>query len=76
MLTLQNHVSLRTVGSLDVGSLKARAWETLRTAVQGVVHTRAAAAMRDGANSGGITATRSSTSNVAPRILQRGIERC
>jgi hypothetical protein len=44
VLTLQNRVSLNnlmTIRSLGAGTLTARAWETLRAAVQGVALTRA-----------------------------------
>ena len=44
MLTLQNHVNLNnltTIRSLNAGALTARAWETLRAAVQGVALPRA-----------------------------------
>lgn len=46
MLTLQNRVNLNnlmTIRSLGAGTLTARAWETLRAAVQGVAPTRAMA---------------------------------
>jgi hypothetical protein len=95
VLTLQNHVSLSaltTIGSLTAGSLKARAWDTLRAVVQGVAPTRAVAPMRrnvasvrggaamhDGAYGGGIAPTRGLASNVdqgMPRIMSRGLERC
>ena len=66
MLTLQNHVSLSnltTFRSLNAGALKARAWNTLRAAVQGVT------TIGDGAYPGGIAG------QDLPR-MRRGIERC
>jgi len=49
VLTLQNRVSLNnlTIRSLRAGTLTARAWETLRAAVQGVAFVRDAAARPD-----------------------------
>ena len=49
VLTLQNRVSLNnlTIRSLRAGTLTARAWETLRAAVQGVALVRDAAARPD-----------------------------
>jgi hypothetical protein len=49
VLTLQNHVSLSplNIGFLKAGSLKGRAWGTLRAVVQGVAPTRAVAHMRN-----------------------------
>ncbi|MGH3634846.1 MAG: hypothetical protein ACRDTS_12325 [Mycobacterium sp.] len=75
MLTLQNHVGLSAVniGSLRTGSLKAHAWETLRTVVQAMTPTRS------GAYAGGIAHARSPASKVDQgmlRIMPRGVERC
>jgi hypothetical protein len=84
VLTLPNQVSLSnltTIRSLNAGALKARAWNTLRAAVQGVTSTRAAAPIQtvalipsgtsigDGAYPGGIAGQE------LPR-MHRGIERC
>ena len=66
VLTLPNQVSfsnLTTIRSLNAGALKARAWNTLRAAVQGVT------SIGDGAYPGGITG------QDLPR-MRRGIERC
>ena len=78
MLTPQNHVSLSnltTIRSLNAGALKARAWETLRAAVQGVALTRAAGPI---SNEGGSSATQALSALVdhdLPR-MRRGAERC
>jgi hypothetical protein len=50
VLTLQNRFSLNnltTMRSLRAGTLTARAWETLRAAVQGVALVRDASARPD-----------------------------
>jgi hypothetical protein len=94
VLTLQNNVSLSdltALGSLKAGSLKARAWDTLRAVVQGMARTRAVAPirsvvsmpgwapMRDGAYRGGIAGTRGPAPYIDRellRIIPRGVERC
>lgn len=66
VLTLPNQVSfsnLTTIRSLNAGALKARAWNTLRAAVQGVT------SIGDVAYPGGIAG------QDLPR-MRRGIERC
>lgn len=66
VLTLPNQVSLSnltTIRSLNAGALKARAWHTLRAAVQGVT------SIGDGAYQGGIAGQE------LPR-MRRGTERC
>lgn len=76
VLTLQNVnlSNLTTIRSFDAGSLTARAWETLRAAVQGVKDSRAAAPVQHG---GGVT-----TPSLAPwgnqdlPRMRRGVERC
>ena len=93
MLTPQNHVSLSnltTIRSFGAGSLKSRAWETLRAAVQGVPLTRAVAPIwsvaripggspiRGGAYEGGNAAAQNLAALVdqdLPR-MRRGVERC
>jgi hypothetical protein len=77
VLTLQNHVNLSnltTIRSLNAGALTARAWETLRSAVQGAALTRAVRPTRSGGN----PAARDLAAWVdqdLPR-MQRGAERC
>jgi hypothetical protein len=82
VLTLQNHVSLSnlmTIRSFNAGFLKARAWETLRAAVQGVALTRAVAPIRSVAPMpGGHSATPKPAAwgnQDLPR-MRRGVERC
>ena len=81
MLTLQNHVSLSnltTIGSLTAASLKSRAWEALRAAVQGVPINRAVAPIRSVAGIPG----GSPAPNLAAWVdqdlprMRRGVERC
>ena len=75
MLALQNHVSLSnltTFHSLNAGALTARAWETLRAAVQGVAPTRTAGAIRDEAENVALPAW---PDQDLPR-MRRGDERC
>ena len=77
MLTLQNHVNLSnltTIRSLNAGALTARAWETLRAAVQGAAIPRAVRPVREG----GRPAARDLAAWVdqdLPRMA-RGAERC
>ena len=75
VLTPQNHVNLSnltTLRSLNAGALKARAWETLRAAVQGVAPTRAARPIR---NEVGNAALPAWPDQDLPR-MRRGAERC
>jgi hypothetical protein len=75
VLTPQNHVSLSnltTIRSLNAGALKARAWETLRAAVQGVALTRAVGPIH---NEGGNAALSALVDQDLPR-MRRGAERC
>jgi hypothetical protein len=77
VLTLQNHVSLNNLGpirSLRAGTLTARAWETLRAAVQGVALTRAVAPIRE-ANSPAPQHLAAGADQGLPR-MRRGAERC
>ncbi len=77
VLTLQNHVNLSnltTIRSLNAGALTARAWETLRAAVQGAPLARAVRPVWAGGNP--------ATPDLAgwvdqdlPR-MRRGAERC
>ena len=77
MLTLPNHVNLSnltTMRSLNAGALTARAWETLRAAVQGAALPRAVRPVWAGGN----PATPDLTGWVdqdLPR-MRRGAERC
>jgi hypothetical protein len=78
VLTPQNHVSLSnltTIRSLNAGALTARAWETLRAAVQGVTLTRATGPIR---NERGNAATQDLSAWVAQDLprMRRGVERC
>jgi hypothetical protein len=75
VLTLQNHISLSnltTFRSLNAGGLTARAWETLRAAVQGVALTRAAGPIRNEAGNAAFSAW---PDQDLPR-MRRGAERC
>jgi hypothetical protein len=77
VLTLQNHVNLSNltnIRSLNAGSLTARAWETLRAAVQAAALTRAARPIREGGN----PATQDLAAWVDQdlRRMRRGAERC
>jgi len=81
VLTLQNRVSLSsltTIRSLRAGSLKSRAWETLRAAVHGVPINRAVAPIRGVARIPG----GSPAPNLAAWVdqdlprMRRGVERC
>jgi hypothetical protein len=78
VLTPQNHVSLSnlpTIRSLNAGALKARAWETLRAAVQGVALPRPVGPTR---NERGNAATQDLSAWVAQDLprMRRGAERC
>lgn len=87
MLPLQNRVNLNnltTIRSLRAGTLTARAWETLRAAVQGVALARAVAPFFSVANEPGgspvpdAAATPDLTvwiDHDLPR-MRRGVERC
>jgi hypothetical protein len=73
VLTPQNHLSnLTTIRSLNAGALKARAWETLRAAVQGVALTRAAGPIRNEESNAALSAL---VDQDLPR-MRRGAERC
>ena len=75
MLTLQNRVSLSnltTFRSLNAGALTARAWGTLRAAVQGVSLTRTAGPIE---NEPGHAAVSAWPDQDLPR-MRRGAERC
>ena len=84
MRTLQNHVSLSnltTIRSLSAGSLKARAWDTVRAVVapiRSVAAIPGGSPVRDDARGGGHAATRNPATWVGhdlPR-MRRGSERC
>lgn len=77
VLTLQNHVNLSnltTIRSLNAGALTARAWETLRAAVQGAALPRGVRPIRASGNP--------ATPELAAWIdqdlprMERGAERC
>jgi hypothetical protein len=77
VLTLQNHVNLSnltTMRSLNASALTARAWETLRAAVQGAALTRAVRPIR----AGGSSATRdlAASADQDLPLMRRGEERC
>jgi hypothetical protein len=75
VLTLQNHVSLSnltTFRSLNAGGLTARAWETLRAAVQGVALSRTAGPTRNEAGNAALSAW----PDQDPPRMRRGDERC
>ncbi len=75
MLTLQNRVNLNnltTIRSLRAGTLTARAWETLRAAVQSVALARAVTPVRDAAV---IPDPPAWVDHALPR-MRRGAERC
>ena len=77
MRTLQNHVSLNNLGpirSLRAATLTARAWETLRAAVQGVALARAVAPIRE-AGSPAPQHLAAGADQGLPR-MRRGVERC
>ena len=75
VLTLPNQVSLSnltTIRSLNAGALTARAWETLRAAVQGVALPRTAGPIRNEAGNAVLSAW---PDQDLPR-MRRGAERC
>jgi hypothetical protein len=75
VLTPQNHVSLSnltTFRSLNAGALTARAWETLRAAVQGVALPRTAGPIGNEAGNAALSAW---PDQDLPR-MRRGAERC
>jgi hypothetical protein len=77
VLTLQNHVNLSnltTIRSLNASALTARAWETLRAAVQGVPLPRAVRPVREGSNPAGLDLAGWVDQDL-PR-MRRGVERC
>lgn len=74
MLTLQNHVNLSnltTIRSLNAGALTARAWETVRAAIQSAALTRAARPVQEDRN----LASATWMDRDLPR-MRRGAERC
>jgi hypothetical protein len=78
VLTPQNHVSLSnlaTIRSLNAGALKARAWETLRAAVQGVALTRAVGPIRNERGNAPMPDLPAWATQDLPR-MRRGAERC
>jgi hypothetical protein len=79
VLTLQNQVSLSnltTIRALNAGALKARAWNTLRAAVQGVTSTRAAAPVGTVAAISAEPPIRDGLAGQALPRMHRGSERC
>jgi hypothetical protein len=74
VLALQNHnlSNLTTIRALNAGALKARAWETLRAAVQGVALMGTGGPIRDEADNAALSAW---PDQDLPR-MRRGAERC
>jgi hypothetical protein len=78
VLTLQNNFGLNnltTIRALNAGALRARAWDSLRAAVQGVPFTRPMGPIRDDGGNAAAQDLSAWAGQDLPR-MRRGDERC